>query len=780
MYNFDPMILGTIEVAQTEALNRKNPELTEHHLMWGLLKNPNTIASSELRGELKVIKGLLEQLPTVDSLKLEQIRPARKLTEWFTYASAAATEAGREAISEADLLRQLERFYPQLKVDIPEQEDEVPEFLEDLNKLADSGKLDPVIGRATEIRRVQEILCRRTKNNPVLVGAPGVGKTAIVEGLAGLIQSGQVPDIIQGKTIYSLNMGGLMAGTKYRGEFEEKIEQLIKFLKDQGRDAIIFIDEIHLLIGAGKTDGAMDAANLLKPSLARGELNCIGATTLDEYREYIESDSALERRFHQVMVSEPTKEDTIQILLGLREKLEIHHGIEITEEAILAAVYLSDQYISDRFLPDKAIDIVDEAAAGLKLSADSMPPELAELEALIRSKKVLFGANANNKTLQKEIKELETSFKISKDEWEKKLLTLKTVSQLKAQVDKLQFQLQKAETDGEFEDASRIKYGELPKLQEELAAFEVNWKLTRENIGEVVSRSTGVPVEKILRSEQNNLLELEVFLNNRVLGQSEAIEEIADTLIAAHAGLSDENRPLGGFMLMGPSGVGKTETARALQDFLFQSNRALFRIDLSEYKESHAIAKLIGSPPGYVGYEKGGILTEHIRKNPYSVILFDEIEKAHPDFADILLQILGDGRLTDTHGRIVNFKNTVILITTNLDDPTAYFKPELIGRLDGILEYHHLGEEVIASLIDRELTVLNEKLLDREIDIELSEDLRKKILVTGFDEAYGARPLKNAFLRLVIKPFSKVLLSPNKLTGSVMLGLDENSKTVVV
>lgn len=778
MNNFDSIVLGAIDLAQAEALKRKNNELTEFHLLWGLLNNPQTIVSKRLKGEKKLIKGLLDQLPTVEKLTLHEIKPSSKLSEWFTLASSDAIQGGRDLVRESDLLKHFLKFFPQFQMDIPDDMDEAEEldFLENLNELASEGKLDPVIGRATEIRRVQEILCRRTKNNPVLVGAPGVGKTAIVEGLAGLIENNQVPDIIQGRTIYSLNMGALMAGTKFRGEFEERINGLIKFIKNKGRDAIIFIDEIHLLIGAGKTEGAMDGANLLKPALARGELNCIGATTQEEYKKYIETDSALERRFHQVTVDEPSKEDTIQILMGLKEKLEIHHGIEITEEAIVSAVYLSDQYISDRFLPDKAIDIIDEAAAGLKLSADSMPPELAELEALIRSKKILLNANSQNKALMQEIDELEGKFNGDKQAWEQKVLTLKKVSQLKQQLDQLHFKLSKAEADGEYEVASKLKYADIPEIERQLKQHEISWKLLRSNIGQVVARSTGVPVERVLRTQQENLLELEPYLLSRVLGQNEAIQEISDTLIAAHAGLSDQSRPLGSFLLLGPSGVGKTETAKALSNFLFGTEKHLVRIDLSEYSEKHSVAKLIGAPPGYVGYEKGGILTEAIRRNPYSIILLDEIEKAHVDFSDILLQILDDGRLTDTHGRIVNFKNCVIFATTNLKEVEGFFKPELLGRLDDILNFHPLSKEVIESLLERELDILNGKLSERELTLKMDRELAEKIIDIGFDETYGARPLKNAFNRMVIKPLSKVLLQEELAKGCYTLIFDTEKR----
>jgi len=780
MNSFDDIVLGAIELAQAKAIKEKHLELTEVHLLWGLMLNPKTVSSKGLLPQKKVIISLLDTLPTVANQDFDRLKPSSKLSEWFTLAGADAIGEGRDKVAEVDLLRHLKKFFAQLQFEMPEEGAgvEVPDFLVNLNELAELGKLDPVIGRAAEIRRVQEILCRRTKNNPVLVGEPGVGKTAIVEGLAGLIISSKVPDVILGRTIYLLNMGALMAGTKFRGDFEKRIEALLDFLKSKGRDAILFIDEIHLLIGAGKAEGAMDAANLLKPALARGDVNCIGATTLAEYQQYIESDSALERRFHQVRVHEPTKEDSIQILLGLKEKLEIHHGIEITEEAIIAAVYLSDQFITDRFLPDKAIDIIDEASAGLKLSADSMPPELEALGALISSKKVLFGAQPTAKHLKQEISQLESEYQVQKELWDTETLALKRVSGLKKQHDQLNFQLERAKLDGDFEAASRIQYGELPRVEEQLKQQEVSWKLTKLKVGEVISHATGVPVERILSTHQERLLELEDYLNQQVIGQPAAMGEISDTLIASQAGLSDPNRPLGSFLLMGPSGVGKTETAKALQRFLFESNRQLIRVDLSEYREPHSVSRLIGAPPGYQGYDKGGVLTEAVRKNPYSVILLDEIEKAHLDFADILLQVIDEGRLTDTHGRTASFLNCVVLITTNLKDPTSWFKPELLGRLDATLEYRHLDRDTVSLLVSRELDQLNQKLEGRDLELILDPDMISRITEAGFDEAYGARPLKSAFNRLVIRPLSKALLQNPELSGKQTFQLNEQLQAI--
>ncbi|KAK3604178.1 hypothetical protein CHS0354_001986 [Potamilus streckersoni] len=773
MHNFDNIIRGALDLSHAEALKRKNPELTETHLLYGMIMNPQSTASKYLKGEIKVLEGLLDKLPRDPSVTMEKLRPNYKFQEWMTLASSESIKAGRDKITEADFLKFYKNFFPSIKINIPQDQasgedakSEVPDFLVNLNELANTGKLDPVIGRSKEIRRVQEILCRRTKNNPVIVGPPGVGKTAIVEGLAGLIVANQVPEAIQGRTIYALNMGILMSNTKYRGEFEEKIVGLINFLKSKGHETILFIDEIHLLIGAGKADGAMDAANLLKPALARGELHCIGATTFDEYKKYIESDSALERRFHKVKVDAPTCEDSIQILMGLKEKFEIHHGVEITDDAIVAAVYYSDQYISDRNLPDKAIDVLDEAAAGLKLSADSMPPEMQEHESLMKSKKVMLGSNPDNTALREEIKELEEEFMNMKITWDKNTMELRPRIQT-------QKTLEKAMNEGNFNEAGMLKNATIPKIEAEIASLNVSWKVSKKHIAEVIQRSTGVPVEKIMKSNQENIIELEKYLRSRIYGQNEALRQISDTLIAAHAGLVNTSRPIGSFLLLGPSGVGKTETAKAVTSFLFNSEKHMFRIDLSEYSEPHSVAKLIGAPPGYVGYERGGILTEAVRRNPYTVLLFDEIEKAHINFSDILLQILDDGRLTDTQGREVSFKNTIIFMTSNLKNYETYLKPELIGRIDAVLHYKPLGEDTVGMLIEKELEQLNKNLADREIKIALDDSIRNKIRASGYDERYGARPLKNSFSRSVIMPLSKYIVTHADIKGSYLLLNDE-------
>jgi len=775
MANFDNVVRGAFDMAHAEALKRRHLEITETHFLYGLIKNPQSVCSKHLQEELNGIIGILDSLTQASQqVGMEQLTANSKMQEWMTLASSESIQAGRNEIMEIDFLKNYQKFFPQIKLDISgednsdEQSNDIPDFLENLNELASSGKLDPVIGRSKEILKVQEILCRRTKNNPVIVGPPGVGKTAIVEGLAGLIVANQVPEMIQGRTIFSLNMGTLMSNTKYRGEFEEKIVSLINFLKKKGRDAFLFIDEIHLLIGTGRSDGAMDAANLLKPALARGELHCIGATTYEEYKKYIESDSALERRFHRVSVEAPSEEDSIQILMGLKEKFEIHHGIEITDEAIVSAVYFSSQYITDRNLPDKAIDVIDEASASLKLSADSMPPDMQEMDSLIKSKKVLASSNKDNQILIEEIKELETKYRERKKEWDRKTLELKKASVLKKKLDEAKFQFEKLSQEGQFEAASKIKYDDIPNIEREISTLHVSWKLSREDIAEVIQKSTGIPVEKILKNSQENLLELEKYLNERILGQEPSIHNISDTLIASHAGLVNLKKPLGSFLLLGPSGVGKTETAKGISYFLFHDENNMFRIDLSEYSEPHSIARLIGAPPGYVGYEKGGILTEYVRRNPYSVVLFDELEKAHMNFSDILLQILDDGRLTDTQGRVVNFCNTVIFLTSNLKNYESFLKPELIGRLDGILHFNFLGKEIVSKLINKELNELNHNLASRDLVIAIDNTLHERITNMGYDERYGARPLKNSFRNNLIIPLSKLLLSQKQLKGKFL------------
>lgn len=774
MNKFDSIVQGSLEVAQTEVLNRKHTELDALHVLLGLIKNPASFSSRALKDQLNWVETKLKGLPVASKAQgLDQIRPSTKLQEWLTRSSGHAIQAGRQEVAERDLIRFLPQVFPDLPADYQkltenseEGEQEVPDFLINLNELAQSGKLDPVIGRSREIRAVMEILGRRSKNNPVLVGPAGVGKTAIVEGLAERIIRNEVPDVLKGKTIYSLNLGSLMAGTKYRGEFEERIQKLLSFIKSKSEESILFIDEIHQLVGAGRTDGAMDAANLLKPALARGELHCIGATTLDEYRKYILGDSALDRRFRSVPVNEPTKEDAIEIMMGLKDKLEIHHGIKISDEAIFHSVMLSDQYITDKHLPDKSIDLVDEASSSLKLSAEAMPTRLVELEGLLRAKKIQAQVEPDNPDIKSEIARHEKEFQEGKARWEKEVLNIKRISELKNQYDRLKFELDEAQRNQDYELASRLMYSVIPEVKAKLDEVQHEWVLGPKHIAQVISRQTGIPVEKILKSKQEHILELEDYLNDRVYGQGAAIHEIAQTLVTSHAGLSDPSRPLGSFLLKGPSGVGKTETAKALSQFLFNSEDHLIRFDLSEYSEKHSVSKLIGSPAGYVGHEDGGQLTEAIRRKPYSILLFDEIEKAHKDFSDILLQILDDGRLTDNKGRTINFKNTIILLTTNSKDIERDFKPEVLGRLDAVCEYKALDKGIMRALIDRELLTLNQRMAHLKLKVELDAQVYEQLAEQGYDPRYGARPLNSLFRRLITRP----------LSNKVIAGVEEGGK----
>jgi len=780
MNKYESIVEGSMSIAQAELVNRKNNELHPIHLLWGLLKNPSSYSFKGLNKYTKEIKQILSDLPTVkNKVDLDQLKTSPKFSEWLTLSSSHSIQAGRQEITESDLLRFLPQIFPELDINYEElnigneNETEVPKFLINLNELAKNGKLDPVIGRSSEIRSVMEILGRRGKNNPVLVGSAGVGKTAIVEGLAEAIVKGKVPEVLEGKTVLSLEMGALMAGTKYRGEFEERIQKLISYIKEQSGEVILFIDEIHQLVGAGRTDGAMDAANLLKPALSRGELHCIGATTLDEYQKYILGDAALDRRFRSVPVNEPSIEDAVEILIGIKEKFEIHHGIKISEEAIYNSVLLSDKYITDKFLPDKAIDLIDESASALKLSAESMPAHLVQLESEIRSKKIYAQLDKKNKDITKEIEDLNGKYLEEKAVWENEVLALKKVTEVKNNLERSKFELEQAEREQNYELASKLKYSIIPELEGQIDSQENNWVLSTKDIADVISRQTGIPVDKILRSKQDHILQLENNLKARVFGQDKSLLEISETLISSHAGLKDESKPLGSFLLKGPSGVGKTETAKAVCDFLFDSQKNLIRIDMSEYSEKHSVSKLIGSPAGYVGYENGGALTEAVRRKPYSLILFDEIEKAHPDFADILLQILDDGRLTDNHGRTIDFKNTVIFLTTNSQNVEQDFKPEVLGRLDSILSYESLNESTMKNLVEKQINLLNQRLASKNTSVELDQEIINKLCTQGYSPDYGARPLHNIFNKLVIRPLSKMLVSGDLSEGKLFLELKD-------
>ena len=670
----------------------------------------------------------------------------------------------------------------------------------DLTARAESGKLDPVIGRDEEIRRTIQVLQRRTKNNPVLIGEPGVGKTAIVEGLAQRIVNGEVPEGLKNKRVLSLDMGALIAGAKYRGEFEERLKGVLNDLAKDDGNTLIFIDEIHTLVGAGKTDGAMDAGNMLKPALARGELHCIGATTLDEYRQYIEKDAALERRFQKVLVGEPSVEDTIAILRGLQERYEIHHGIDIPAPAIVAAAELSDRYITDRFLPDKAIDLIDEAASRIKMEIDSKPEQMDKLDRRIiqlKMEKMHVAKETDDASkkrlalIDEEIAGLEKEYADLDEIWKAEKASSVSMSDLKTQIDNLKTRIEQAKRAGNYGLASELEYGELPKLTLQLKDAERSGSLKKTNtlfrtevgaeeIAEIVSRMTGIPVSKMMEGEREKLLKMEDVLHRRVVGQDEAVRAVSDAIRRSRSGLADPNKPYGSFLFLGPTGVGKTELCKALAGFLFDSEDHLIRIDMSEYMEKHSIARLIGAPPGYVGYEEGGYLTEQVRRKPYSVILLDEVEKAHPDVFNILLQVLDDGRLTDGQGRTVDFKNTVIVMTSNIgsqaiqamgdtsdydavkaavmEDVKAYFRPELINRIDEVVVFHGLNAANIRSIAQIQLGSLKKRLAEQNLRLEVSEAALDVLAQAGFDPVYGARPLKRAIQAEIENPLAKALL----------------------
>ncbi len=686
----------------------------------------------------------------------------------------------------------------------------------DLTKRAEEGKLDPVIGRDDEIRRTIQVLQRRTKNNPVLIGEPGVGKTAIAEGLAQRIINGEVPDGLKGKRLLSLDMGALIAGAKYRGEFEERLKSLLNELSKQEGQIILFIDELHTMVGAGKGEGSMDAGNMLKPALARGELHCVGATTLNEYRQYIEKDAALERRFQKVLVEEPSEEDTIAILRGLKERYEVHHKVAITDGAIIAAAKLSHRYITDRQLPDKAIDLIDEAASRIRMEIDSKPEVLDRLERRLIQLKVESQALKKEsdeaaikrlEKLQEEIVRLEREYSDLEEIWNAEKAEVQGSAQIQQKIEQSRQELEAARRKGDLNRMAELQYGIIPDLERSLQMVDqhgksenqlLRSKVTEEEIAEVVSKWTGIPVSKMLEGERDKLMKMESLLHQRVIGQNEAVIAVSNAVRRSRAGLSDPNRPSGSFMFLGPTGVGKTELCKALAEFLFDTEEAMIRIDMSEFMEKHSVARLIGAPPGYVGYEEGGYLTEAVRRKPYSVILLDEVEKAHPDVFNILLQVLEDGRLTDSHGRTVDFKNTVIVMTSNLgsvqiqelvgdreaqraavmDAISTHFRPEFINRVDEVVIFEPLARDQIAGITEIQLGRLRSRLTERELKLELSPEAMDKLIAVGYDPVYGARPLKRAIQRWIENPLAQLILSGRFLPGETAVGSVENDEIV--
>jgi ATP-dependent Clp protease ATP-binding subunit ClpB len=825
---------GFIQSAQSLALREGHQQFTPEHVLKVLLDDPEGLAAGlidraggQSRQVLKDVETALGKMPKVTGSGSGQVYLAAATARLFDNAEKIAEKAGdsyvtverlllaialekdsdagkilaRAGVTPQNLNAAIEALRKGRTADSQSAEnayDALKKYARDLTQAARDGKLDPVIGRDEEIRRTIQVLSRRTKNNPVLIGEPGVGKTAIVEGLALRIVNGDVPDSLEDKKLLSLDMGALIAGAKYRGEFEERLKAVLQEVTASSGGIILFIDEMHTIIGAGKADGAMDASNLLKPALARGELHCIGATTLDEYRKHVEKDAALARRFQPIFVSEPTVEDTISILRGLKEKYEAHHGVRINDGAIVAAATLSNRYITDRFLPDKAIDLVDEAAARLKMQVDSKPEELdsidreivrlrIEQEAL--KKETDPGSKDRLKNLESELKTLEKQSADLTSRWKSEKEKLSDAQKLKTELDQARNDLANAQRRGEYQKAGELAYGRIPELEKKLKDVEdksrngavVEEAVTANHVAQVVSRWTGIPVDRMLEGEREKLLKMEEQIGKRVVGQAEAVRAVSTAVRRARAGLQDPNRPIGSFMFLGPTGVGKTELTKALAEFLFDDESALVRMDMSEYMEKHSVARLIGAPPGYVGYDEGGALTEAVRRRPYQVVLFDEIEKAHPDVFNVLLQVLDDGRLTDGQGRTVDFRNTLIVMTSNLGaeylvnqpegqdteavrdqvmaEVRAHFRPEFLNRVDEIILFHRLKRENMGRIVDIQMERLAKLLEERKVVLHLDAKARDWLAEKGYDPAYGARPLKRVIQKAVQDPLAELILS---------------------
>jgi ATP-dependent Clp protease ATP-binding subunit ClpB len=793
--NFEKLTVKSQEAvgaAQELARRLGNPEVYPEHLTLALLDQelPRTLVgdAAAIRAEADAalrskpsISGAQQQ-PTVSAafsrVLDEAFEEARELGD--EYISVEHLLLALDVVPRDDLLGRIREVRGSQRVTTQDPEgtyQALEKYGRDLTALAEQGKLDPVIGRDEEIRRVIQVLSRRTKNNPVLIGEPGVGKTAIAEGLAQRIVAGDVPEGLKGKRVWALDIGSLLAGSKYRGEFEERLQAVLKEISDAAGEIIVFIDELHTIVGAGAAEGAVDAANMLKPMLARGELRAVGATTLDEYRKHIEKDAALERRFQPIFVGEPSVADTIAILRGLKERYEAHHGLTIRDPALVAAAILSDRYISDRQLPDKAIDLVDEAASRVRMEIDSSPLELDEATRRVRQLEIELASNPDDREpLERELAETRARRDELAARWAEEKAALDRIGEITSRIDQLRMEAERAERAGDLQRVAEIRYGELPALEKELAdrpdvAPMVKEEVDEEDIAEVVARWTGIPVSRLMEGEIEKLIHMEERIHERLVDQEVAVEAVANAVRRSRSGLQDPNRPIGSFVFLGPTGVGKTELARALAEFLFDDERAMVRIDMSEYMEKHTVARLIGAPPGYIGFEEGGQLTEAVRRRPYSVLLLDEIEKAHPDVFNVLLQLLDDGRLTDGQGRTVDFRNTIVIMTSNVRSPEAMrdvFRPEFLNRIDEIVEFEPLTREQLSEIVELQLGRLRERLAARGIGLELTDEAREVVAEAGWDPQYGARPLKRALQRLIENPLATGLLQGEFAEGDVV------------